>query len=311
MADPVSLGAYRLAEAAVAPVDVVARRQLGRYYDLQGTPRRGLVDELESRWAEWVCRRHTLAQSSATSALALALRLVAGQRAPGSAVVVPAYAFAACAVAIAAAGFRPLTVGCGSRLVPEVDQLAQAATGCAAVLAVHMRGIPVDVRALRERLPAGTPIVEDCSQFDGMGAGAAPETGASTVSVYSFQSKKLISAGEGGMLACDDTDLFHAAVQASDSGWFLRPRYRDLRPPEMILAGSRMNEVTAGLLLPQLEGIAEFCSLLVALRRRAEEALGDMAHPVDSPGMPDLPAGGTVAVGPLSFFHPEFLQDVS
>jgi hypothetical protein len=297
--EPLSLGAFRLSTSAAAPIDVVARGQLGRYYDLQGTPRRGLVDELEARWATWAGRKHALAQSSATAALALAMRLVARSSGPDRDIVVPAYAFSACASAIAAAGFRPRTVGCGRRLVPDTDQLARAATGSAAVLVVHMRGIPVDVRALRKWLPADMPVVEDCSQFDGMGAGGAPESGAATASVYSFQSKKLVSAGEGGMLTCDDTDLFHAAVQASDSGWFLRTRYRDLPPPTQVLDGSRMNEVTAGLLLAQLDGIEEFCSLLVSLRRRAEKVLGNLALPVDAADMPDVPAGGIVAVGPV------------
>jgi hypothetical protein len=37
----------------------------------------------------------------------------------------------------------------------------------------------------------------------------------------------------------------------------------------------------------------------VRLRHHAEEALGDLALPMDAAGMPDLPAGGVVAVGPV------------
>lgn len=290
---PVSLGAWRLENEDLATDALrLIGRQLGRHYDFDGQASRGQVEQLEEAFRELSDRPQSLAVSSATEGLAVALQVLGVD---GGNVVLPAYAFAACAAAIRACGATPIVVPCDPvRLVPQASDILNAVNDqTQAVMAVHMRGIPVDVAAVRARLPAGIGLIEDCSQFDGMGHGMKIESGHSDVTVFSFQSRKIITGGEGGMMTFTDSALRDQAAQHSDSGWFLRPGLKDLPVPRRHVVGSRMPELVAAIVLPQLRGLQDFCAGMDSVRIELQDQLSGLARPLD---LPDWTCGGVLAV---------------
>jgi dTDP-4-amino-4,6-dideoxygalactose transaminase len=156
-----------------------------------------------------------------------------------------------------------------------------------------MRGIPSDVGAVRAAV-GQTPIVEDCSQFDGLSFAGAPVSPWSDLGVFSFQARKLLTAGEGGMLLCREAALHRTLVQGCDSAWFMRPQYASWPAPSTLLGGTRMSEITAAMLVSQVTSIEAFGRHLRANRRSLESRLPPWAirtHAIDW-----AKTGGTVAV---------------
>ena len=160
------------------------------------------TEAFEREFAEQLGVKHAVALSSCTSALHLAY-LAAGVG-PGDEVIVPAITFVATA---AAARY------CGATAVPaeirgqhdlgidpgHVETLIGERTK--AVCAVHFAGYPANVETLRaicER--RGLALLEDAAH--------APTVGPHGLAAcYSFFSNKVLSCGEGGLLATDDDEV--------------------------------------------------------------------------------------------------------
>jgi len=250
---------------------IVESKQLGRYYDHAGVTRLGMVVDLESQFQEWTGRRYAVAQASGTQGLVTALNAVGTA---GREVVVPAYSFAACPIAIQVAGATPVLVGCRPDLSMDPEAVEHAITSrTAAVMIVHMRGRPSDAAVLTKVARSrGVPVIEDLSQFDGMGDERGnPDAGHSDIIVFSFQSRKMLSAGEGGMIATNDEELFRAVTQMTDTAWFMREPHKNWPEPKSLPGvGSRMNEATAALVLSQWADVME-------LAHRGREICAELA----------------------------------
>ena len=98
----------------------------------------------------------------------------------------------------------------------SVDDLRKKRGHLAAIVAVHMFGVPCDMDAILEA--AGpVPVIEDCAQslfstYKGKQAGSL-----STASFFSFRCGKYISAGEGSAIFCRDAALQKKVGQIVDS----------------------------------------------------------------------------------------------
>jgi len=167
------------------------------------------VAELERELAVYLACSDTMAVSSGTDALLVALQAL-GVGA-GDEVVTSAYSFFATAGAIARLGAGPVFVDIDPatfNLVPA--QVAAAITArTRAILPVHLFGQAADMPALAAvATAAGLPIVEDAAQALGARIGG---TAAGTVGVlgcYSFfPSKNLGAFGDAGLVATSDPTL--------------------------------------------------------------------------------------------------------
>src|SRR5215208_3534298 len=125
------------------------------------------VAAFEDAFARFCGARRAVGTASGTAAIHLALAALGVG--PGDEVVTVAHTFTASAEAVTHAGARP-------RLV-DVDEatggmdpkaLAGAVEGAAAVLPVHLYGLPVDLPGvLAVASEAGVPVVEDAAQAHG------------------------------------------------------------------------------------------------------------------------------------------------
>jgi dTDP-4-amino-4,6-dideoxygalactose transaminase len=162
---------------------------------------------------------HAVAVSSGTAALEIILRCLDVE---GADVVVPANTFAATAFAVLRAGGRPVFADVSEQtfaLSPEtVEPLLDGAAK--AVILVHIGGmIPADVPELRALCDSrGVALVEDAahahgSTFDGGHAGSF-----GVAAAYSFYPTKVVTSGEGGMIATADERIRDEARIYRDQG---------------------------------------------------------------------------------------------
>jgi dTDP-4-amino-4,6-dideoxygalactose transaminase len=164
----------------------------------------------EREFAMYVGAKHACAVSSGTAALHLAL-LAVGVR-PGHEVVTVSHSFIATANSVRHAGAKPVFVDIeedGYNL--DVDQVEAAfSSRTKAILCVHQLGMPCDMRALvdlaRRRRVA---LVEDAAcavgseiQWDGSWQRIGRPHG--DVACFSFHPRKIITTGDGGIVATRD-----------------------------------------------------------------------------------------------------------
>jgi perosamine synthetase len=184
------------AEEAAAAADAVASGWLA-----QG-PR---VAAFEAAFAAAVGAADAVATSSCTAALHLAL--VVSGIGPGDDVVVPSLSFVATANAVRHAGARPVFADVDpATLALTADTVEAACTRATrAVILVHQAGTPADIDAVRAVCDRrGITVVEDAACA--LGAtyrGARIGTGSPLVA-FSFHPRKVITCGEGGMVATRD-----------------------------------------------------------------------------------------------------------
>jgi len=160
----------------------------------------------EQRFAERLGVPHAAAVSSGTAALHLALRAV-GVDGPGHEVVTSPFSFIATANTVLMQGATPVFVDVDPvTLNVTADAVASAVTGrTAAVLPVHIFGLPADVPAI-ERL--GHPVVEDAAQALGaVHADGVPVGGRGHPTIFAFYANKQITTGEGGLVATADAGV--------------------------------------------------------------------------------------------------------
>lgn len=182
--------------------------------------------QFERDFAAFHGARHGIAVTNGTHAIEVAL-LAAGLRA-GDEVIVPDYTFVATASAVLMTGALPVLAD----VTPDTYCLDPDAAEAAitprtkAIIAVHMGGHPADLDRLQEIVARhGLLLFEDSShahatEWHGRRIGAFGNAG-----TFSFQSSKLMTAGEGGIVITDDDAFERLARSVHDCGrlpgeWF-------------------------------------------------------------------------------------------
>ncbi|MEM9170354.1 MAG: aminotransferase class I/II-fold pyridoxal phosphate-dependent enzyme [Pseudomonadota bacterium] len=244
-------------EAAEAVRTLLESGDLFRYTSGARSP----VALLEREFAEMIGARYALAVSSCSAALFLSLRAL--DLAPGARVLVPAFTFAAVPSAVVHAGCSPVLVNVGADYRIDLDDFRRRLDdGADAVLISHMRGHTSDMDAISSACAArGLALVEDAAHSLGTTWRGRPIGTLGAVGCFSFQSYKLLNAGEGGMLITDDADLIARAVVMSgayEDNWRKHPvvgdrcaAWRDRLP----LYNVRLNNLSAAIVRAQLKEV--------------------------------------------------------
>ena len=116
-------------------------------------------------------------------------------------------------------------------------------------------------------------IIEDAAQahgaeWDGKKVGALHKGG-----IFSFQSSKNMSAGEGGAIVSNDEDFMDTCFAYYNCG---RHRDGDWYEHRIIGGNHRMNAMAASLLIPQFETIENDMRIRDKNRQKLDQALSDM-----------------------------------
>jgi perosamine synthetase len=246
-AEPIPAAARAAIEALLTSGD------LFRYSAAKDAP----VALLEAEFAEMIGARFALAVSSCSAALFLSM--MALDLPPRARVLIPAFTFAAVPSAVLHAGCVPVLVEVGADYRIDLDDFEAKLPSADAVLISHMRGHTSDMDRIMALADArGIPVIEDAAhslgtRWHGRNIGTIGRVGC-----FSFQSYKLINAGEGGVLVTDDPDLAARAVVMSgayEQNWKKHPgfaaalnRWQNKLP----LYNMRMQNLSAAVIRPQL-----------------------------------------------------------
>lgn len=263
-------------DAARAEIDrLLASGDLFRYTAPDDAP----VALLEAEFAAALGVKYALAVSSCSSALFLALKALGLPR--DARVLVPAFTFAAVPSAIVHANCIPVLVEVGDDYRIDIADFERKLDGdIGAVIISHMRGHTSDMDAIMALCNArDIPVIEDAAHslgtlWHGEKIGTLGKIGA-----FSFQSYKMLNAGEGGILVSNDAEVIARAVimsgayehnwkkhkgpqgQNSDELQEAFARWQNKLP----LYNTRMSNLSAAVVRPQIPLLA----------RRVEDGLAN------------------------------------
>ncbi|WP_138495929.1 DegT/DnrJ/EryC1/StrS family aminotransferase [Paenibacillus pinistramenti] len=166
------------------------------------------VIQFEQQWSRYVGAAESVGVNSCTAALHLALS--AFRFPEGKKVLVPALTFASTAMAVLYNRLIPVFVDIDeatlSISLEDLDRKYDK--DCVAVMPVHFAGHPAPMDALTAWAKTrGLKVIEDCAhtaggQYKGKTLGTWGDIGC-----YSFEEKKCMTTGDGGMISSDDAEL--------------------------------------------------------------------------------------------------------
>lgn len=220
------------------------------------------VKEFENSFAEHMCAPYSLAVSSGTAALRVALAALEIKR--GDEVITQSFTFVATAEAIIEAGATPVCVDIDSTLNMDPSSLRKAINEkTKAVIVVHMLGTPARLREISEICQEkNIRLIEDTAWGCG-GSLSGKYLGTwGDIGTFSFDFAKTITTGEGGMILFKDYHLFARAAAWHDHGHEnnpLYPRWEDTRSSSGF--NFRMMELQAAVGLAQLRKLDKIVSL--------------------------------------------------
>lgn len=250
--------AESIPEAARAEIDrLLASGDLFRYTAPADAP----VALLEQEFAELLGARYALAVSSCSAALFLSLKALDLPK--GAKVLIPAFTFAAVPSSVVHADCVPVLVEVGANYRVDMADFAAKLPDADAVMISHMRGHTSDMDAIMALCDAaGVPVVEDAAHSLGTVWGGRRIGTIGKVGCFSFQSYKLVNAGEGGIMVTDDPEIAARAIIMSgayEENWKKHPglsnscaHWQNRLP----LYNLRMQNLSAAVIRPQLPLVA-------------------------------------------------------
>ncbi len=230
------------------------------------------VNEFEKEWATFIGCEQAVGVNSATAALHLALACFGFPE--GKKVLVPSLTFASTATAIlynrlipVFVDSDPITLG-----VSFTDLKKKYDEECVAVIAVHYAGHPVQMeKILPWAQENGLKVIEDCAHTAG---GVYKEKTLGTwgdIGCFSFEEKKCMTTGDGGMMVTNNPDLFRNVkamrwVGIDKDNWKTAKEYTTANHDamhwfyELKVLGYKynMNDLAASIGLVQLKKLPEF-----------------------------------------------------
>ena len=263
-------------DTARAEIDrLLTSGDLFRYTAPEGAP----VALLEAEFAEMMGVRYALAVASCSAALFLSLKALDVPR--GAKVLIPAFTFAAVPSAVVHAELTPILVEVGANYRVDIADFEAKLADADAVLISHMRGHTSDMDAIMALCDARQiPVVEDAAHSLGTEWNGRKIGTIGRVGCFSFQSYKLINAGEGGILITDDPEIAARCVIMSgayESNWKKHPGMQNsymLWQNKLPLYNMRMQNLSAAVIRPQLELVGE----RVAKGRAGHDRVGDQLN---------------------------------
>ncbi|MDP2520726.1 DegT/DnrJ/EryC1/StrS family aminotransferase [Shimia thalassica] len=195
-------------ESARAEVErLLQSGDLFRYTAPEDAP----VSLLESEFAAMMGTKYALAVSSCSAALFLSLKALGLPR--DARVLIPGFTFAAVPSSVVHADCVPVLCEVGENYRIDIADFTAKLDSVQAVIISHMRGHTSDMDAIMDLCDArNIPVIEDAAHSLGTTWHGKKIGTVGRVGCFSFQSYKLVNAGEGGILITDDADLVARAV---------------------------------------------------------------------------------------------------
>jgi perosamine synthetase len=251
------------------------------------------VQEFERAFAERVGAPEAVATTSCTTALQLAL--YASGVGPGDEVIVPSLSFIATANAVWQCGATPVfaDIDPATYNLDPADAERKVTERTKAVMPVHQVGLPADMDGFAELCDRHRLVmVEDAACAIGASHRGRPIGSLGSLACFSFHPRKVITAGEGGMIAVHDPEiaerLRRLRQHAMDQSALARHKAEDVVIEHYPERGwnARMTDLQAAVGLCQMEVL----DVILGKRRRIAErytaALAEVPY-LETPFEPD------------------------
>lgn len=216
------------------------------------------VQQFEEAFSRRVSRLHGVTCSNGTAALEIAVAAL--KLGPGDEIILPSFTIISCAAAVVRAGAVPVVVDCDPSTWNMDPSLVRSAvtSRTAAILVVHIYGLPVDLDPILEVASQyNLAVIEDSAELIGGTYKGKPCGSFGTISTFSFYPNKHITTGEGGMVVTNDPAL--AERCRSLRNLCFQPRQRFVH--EELGWNYRMTNLQAALGLAQLESLDDNLSI--------------------------------------------------
>ena len=247
--------------AARSAIDALMQSgDLFRYTAPQDAP----VALLETEFAERLGSKYALAVSSCSAALFLSLKALSLPR--DACVLIPGFTFAAVPSSVVHADCIPVLCEVGQNYRIDLEDFAAKLVSVQAVIISHMRGHTSDMDAIMKLCDAHEiPVIEDAAHSLGTTWHGRHIGTFGKIGCFSFQSYKIINAGEGGILITDDADLVARAVIMSgayEHNWKKHSGAPELERAfarwqnRLPLYNLRMSNLGAAVIRPQIRELA-------------------------------------------------------
>jgi len=211
------------------------------------------ITRFEESFAVFQDAKYCISTNSGTAALWVALK-AAGVKA-GDEVIIPAYTFIATASAVLMANAIPVFVDIDENTFNIDPHLIQKAITekTKAIMPVHIGGNPADLDSI---INIGNqyniPIVEDAAQAHGAEWKGKKVGAIGLGGIFSFQTSKNMTAGEGGAIITNDEHFKEACFSYHNCG---RVKGGEWYEHQHLGGNFRLNALAASLLTPQLKMI--------------------------------------------------------
>ncbi|WP_147103745.1 DegT/DnrJ/EryC1/StrS aminotransferase family protein [Tateyamaria sp. syn59] len=249
------------------PIPAAARTEIDRLLNSGDlfrytAPQDAPVSLLEAEFAEMMGSKFALAVSSCSAALFLSLKALDLPR--DARVLIPGFTFAAVPSSVLHADCLPVLCEVRDDYRIDIDDFVAKLPTVQAVIISHMRGHTSDMDAIMTLCRAAhVPVIEDAAHSLGTLWNGQKIGTIGTIGCFSFQSYKMINAGEGGIMITDDADLVARAIIMSgayEHNWKKHPVLQDAFAPHQNkwpLYNLRMSNLSAAVIRPQLPHLAQ------------------------------------------------------
>lgn len=208
----------------------------------------------QGEFAEFVGTKYSVGLNSGTDALHLALRAL--NIGKGDEVITTAFTFVATASAIGLAGATPVFVDINPDTFNiDANKIEAAITPkTKAIIPVHLYGQPAEMDKIMDIAKRhNLKVVEDCCQaigaeYKGQKVGSFGDFGC-----FSFYpTKNLGGMGDGGMITCNDENLYNRVIALRNHGGAIRYYHDELG------VNSRLDEIQAAILRVKMPYVKEW-----------------------------------------------------
>lgn len=242
------------------------------------------VKEFECNWSSFTGAKHSLAVTSCTTGMELALAALS--LGPQDEVILPAFTWISTANVIEHLGAKP--VFCDINLATfniDVQLIKGLITDrTVGIMPVHLFGLPADMDPIIDIAKKyGLWVIEDAAcgfgaKYKGSHVGSFGDAG-----VFSFHPRKAITTGEGGMVTSSNKELITKIQQLRDHGAVMSDLQRHLGAKPYLLSdhihagyNQRMTDIQGALGAKQMERASEIIDERKLIADRYNEAFADL-----------------------------------
>ncbi len=208
--------------------------------------------ELEHEFADYHKTKFAVSTNSGTSALEMALKAIGIK--PGDEVIVPAYTFVATAQAVLNRGGIPIFADIDDTYTISPESVrTKISKRTKAIIPVHIFGNPADMDAINSiAKDHKLKVIEDACQAVGARYKGKPVGSLGDIGCFSFDIKKAIYTGQGGMLITSDKKIASIAIQTRETGQLHDDTGSDVVTTGNTYALTEMQSALARIILNQL-----------------------------------------------------------